>query len=141
MKKRARLTFSGGRITSDFNTNKPMPNFFNSISTLFFMENYKKLYQKDFIKIAHSFDPTNGLNLNIGGEYADRKQLYNTTDFTLIKWKDKEYSSNVPTLIDSSNSFIFGDNKATIISATLTYTPKQPFKYKKDEKWYYIFNH
>ena len=42
MKKRAKIYFSGGRITSDFNANKPMPQFFNSISTLLFTENYHK---------------------------------------------------------------------------------------------------
>ncbi|PCJ00833.1 MAG: hypothetical protein COB15_01815 [Flavobacteriales bacterium] len=134
MKKRARITFSGGRINSDYNALYPMPNFFNSFSTLFFMENYKKLYQKDFAKIGHSFDITNGLNLDASVEYADRKQLYNSTDFTLVKWKDKEYTSNTPTILDSSSSYLFGNNKAATLSGTLTYTPKQPFRYRKDEK-------
>ncbi|MBL4669691.1 MAG: carboxypeptidase-like regulatory domain-containing protein [Flavobacteriales bacterium] len=135
MKKRARFYFSGGRITSDFNSNKPMPNFFNSIATLFFSENYKKLYQKDFALIGNSFDITNGLNLNVSAEYADRTQLFNTSDFTVIKYNDKEYTLNTPSITDSStSSFIFNSHKALNVSAILSYTPKQHFRYRDGNK-------
>lgn len=135
MKKRARIYFSGGRINSDFNSNRPMPNFFNSVSTLLFSENYKKIYQNDFALIEHSFDITNGLNLDVSGEYADRKQLYNTTDFTAVKWKNKGYIFNTPFLIDNSLSqSIFNSHKAMNLSATLSFTPKQPFRYGKGIK-------
>ena len=135
MKKRARFYFSGGRITSDFNSNKPMPKFFNSVATLLFSENYKKLYQKDFATIGHSFDIANGLNLNVSGEYADRKQLFNNTDFTAIKWKDKEYSSNTPALANNTSlQPIFSSHKSMNLSTILSYTPKQPFQYRNNNK-------
>jgi len=133
LKKRAKIYFSAGKINSDYNNNSSMPNFFNSISTLFFIENYKKLYQKEFAVLGHSFDITNGLNLNTSIEYADRAQLFNNTDFTVIKWKDKSYTSNTPPI--SNNNFnALTDNKAFNVSATLSYTPNQYYKYWQDEK-------
>ena len=136
MKKRAHFYFSGGRITNDFNTNSPMPNFFNSLATLFFSENYKKLYQKDYVFIGNSFDISNGLNLNTAVEYADRTELINNSDFKIIK--NKEYTSNIPNLADSSSLFyIFNDNKAFNLKATLSYTPKQYFRYRNDKKQVY----
>ena len=74
LKKRGRIYFSVGKLNNDFNTEGPMPNFFNSLSTLFFTENYKKLYQKEFALVGHSFDLSNGLNLNTSVEYADRSE-------------------------------------------------------------------
>jgi hypothetical protein len=138
MKKRAHFYFSAGKVNDDFNTGGPMPNFFNSLATLFFSDNYKKLYQKEFALIGNSFDLSNGLNLNTSVEYANRTQLFNNSDFKVIKYKNKDYSPNAPTLSDSSNlSFIFNDNIAMNLKATLSYTPKQHFKYKNDEKKMY----
>jgi hypothetical protein len=138
MKKRAHFYFSAGKINDDFNTGGPMPNFFNSLATLLFSDNYKKLYQKEFALIGNSFDLSNGLNLNTSVEYANRTQLFNNSNFKIIKYKNKDYSPNAPPLSDSSNlSFIFNDNIAINLKATLSYTPKQHFRYKNDEKKMY----
>jgi Family of unknown function (DUF5686)/CarboxypepD_reg-like domain len=133
--KRAGFYLSGGRITADFNTNQPMPNFFNSVSTLFFEENYKKLYQKDYALLGHTFDIKNGLSLNTSVEYADRTRLFNTSDFKVIDSKDVAYTINTP--FNSSSDFttgIFSDNKAFNISAKVSYTPKYFYRYKNDRK-------
>jgi len=138
MKKRAHFYFSVGKMNSDFTANSPMPNFFNSLSTLFFSENYKKLYQKEYALVGNSFDLSNGLNLNTSIEYADRTQLFNNSDYKVIKYKNKDYLPNAPTISDSSNlSFIFNDNIALNLKATLSYTPKQFFRYRNDEKKMY----
>ena len=135
MKKRAYFYFSAGKINDDFNTGGPMPNFFNSLSTLFFSDNYKKLYQKEYVLIGNSFDISNGLNLNTTVEYANRTQLFNNSDFKIIKLENKDYTSNTPSLSDSSSlSFIFNDNVAMNLKVTLSYTPKQHFRYRNDKK-------
>ena len=135
MKKRARFYFSVGKINSDFNSEAPMQNMFNSLSTLFFSENYKKLYQKEYLNIGQSFDIKNGMNLNTSIEFADRTRLYNHSDFRVIKRSDKVYSANTPILNNNDTAIaIFEDHKSTSISATLSYTPKQFYRYRKNNK-------
>ena len=135
MKKRGKIYFSVGKINSDYNSESPMPNFFNSVSTLFFSENYKKLYQKNYALLGHSFDLSNGLNLNTSVEYADRTRLFNNTDFKIIKYGNKDYTLNTPFVADSTNySTIYTNNTSLNFKAKLSYTPKQYFIYRKDEK-------
>ena len=89
------LSLSVGVKVSQFNINNPISNFVNDVSTLFFKENYLKLYEKNFAEISFSKEITNGLLGGFKIEYADRKPLFNTTDYTFIQ-KDNPYSSNNP---------------------------------------------
>ena len=53
--------------------------------TLFFKDNYMKLYEKNFATASFSREVFNGLNMTAAVEYAERKPLFNTTDYTVIK--------------------------------------------------------
>jgi hypothetical protein len=89
------LSVSGGTKVNQFNSNEPISNFINSISTLFFRNNFIKLYNKEFLQITYSQDIANGLNLNGKLEYSQRKPLFNTTDYSYFKRNDL-FSSNNP---------------------------------------------
>nr|WP_314897249.1 DUF5686 and carboxypeptidase regulatory-like domain-containing protein [uncultured Flavobacterium sp.] len=93
------LSVSGGTKVNQFNSDEPIGNFINSISTLFFRNNFMKLYHKEFLQIAYSQDIINGLNLNGKLEYSQRKPLFNTTDYSFFK-KEDLYSSNNPLTLD-----------------------------------------
>lgn len=134
-KKRANFYWSVGKTTSDLNNEAPMPNFLNSISTLFFSENYKKLYQKEFINLGHKIDIKNGLTLNTSITYENRTQLYNNSDFKLIKWSEKTYTINRPFLQNIVNySTIFNNNKAFTFDAQLSFTPNYHYRMIGDKK-------
>ena len=92
---RANLSISGGSAVSQFNQAEPISKFINSISTLFFKNNFMKLYNKEFIRTAYGLEITNGIYLNGSLEYESRRPLFNNTDYTLIK-NDDAYSSNNP---------------------------------------------
>ena len=89
------LTISGGTKVNQFNSNQPISNFINSISTLFFRNNFMKLYNKEFLLIIYDQDVANGLNLEGKLEYSQRKPLFNTTDYSYFKSTDL-FSSNNP---------------------------------------------
>ncbi|REG94064.1 DUF5686 and carboxypeptidase regulatory-like domain-containing protein [Flavobacterium aquicola] len=91
----ANIQVSGGTAVAQFNRNEPISPFINSISTLFFKDNYIKLYNLEFAKIEYGQDIANGVNLRGKIDYEQRKPLFNTTDYTFIN-KDKLYSSNNP---------------------------------------------
>lgn len=92
---RANLSISGGSAVSQFNQAEPISKFINSISSLFFKNNYMKLYNKEFLKTSYGLEITNGIYLNGSLAYENRRPLFNNTDYTLIK-NDDAYSSNNP---------------------------------------------
>ncbi len=96
-KSKSYLTLFGGNTVSQFNREEPISKLVNMVSTLFFKDNYMKLYEKNFISAGFSREIVNGLNMSAAIEYAERKPLFNTTDYTLIK-NDDLYTSNNPLL-------------------------------------------
>lgn len=96
----AYVNVSGGIKVNQFNPEEPISKLVNSISTLFFKDNYMKLYNKEFAAISYGQNVANGLNLNGKLEYQQRKPLFNNTDYVLIK-NDQEYTSNNPLLPES----------------------------------------
>ncbi len=89
------LSVNGGSSVSQFNGNNPISNVVNSVSTLFFKNNFMKLYEKNFASVNFGREVVNGLYLNFNAEYSERKPLYNTTDYTILK-SDDLYTSNNP---------------------------------------------
>lgn len=96
-KSKSYLTLFGGNTVSQFNREEPISKLVNMVSTLFFKDNYMKLYEKNFISAGFSREIVNGLNMSAAIEYTERKPLFNTTDYTLIK-NDDLYTSNNPLL-------------------------------------------
>jgi hypothetical protein len=93
----ATLTVFGGIKVNQFNPEEPITKFINSVSSLFFVDNYMKLYNKEFAGATYGQDVGNNFYLKGTLEYQQRKPLFNTTDQTFIK-SDDEYSSNNPLL-------------------------------------------
>ena len=91
----ATISASGGTKTAQFNSAEPISKLINSISSLFFKDNYMKLYNLEFAQLNYSQNVMNGLNLNAKVAYEQRKPLFNTTDYSFFK-RDDTYSSNNP---------------------------------------------
>jgi len=90
------LNISGGTKVNQFNPEEPISPFINSISTLFFKDNYMKLYNKEFAGISYGQDVANGVNLIGKVEYQQRKPLVNNTDHVIIKENSDQFTSNNP---------------------------------------------
>lgn len=91
----ANLELSGGSKIQQFNNDQPISNIINSYSSLYFKNNFMKLYNLEFAKISYSQDIANGVNLIGKIEYQQRKPLFNTTDYSFFH-KNGLYSSNNP---------------------------------------------
>ena len=90
------LNIYGGSTIVQFNPTAITP-IVNSVSTLFFKNNFMKLYEKNAVAASFAREVINGLYMSFNAEYAERKPLFNTTDYTLIK-NDDLYTSNNPLL-------------------------------------------
>ena len=91
------IAVSGGSKVNQFNPEEPIAKLINLFSTLFFKDNYMKLYNKEFLAINYGQDVSNGFYLNGKIEYQQRKPLFNTSDYVLIK-NNHDYTSNNPLL-------------------------------------------
>jgi hypothetical protein len=90
------VTLSGGVTTAQFNSSDPISPLINSVSTLFFEDNYMKLYDKSFAQLAYAQEWFNGFRFISNLSYERRNPLFNTTNYTIINEKGDVYTSNNP---------------------------------------------
>ncbi|MBW6480219.1 MAG: DUF5686 and carboxypeptidase regulatory-like domain-containing protein [Bacteroidales bacterium] len=119
--RRASFNLEGGRRSQDFDANHGIHPTVNAISSLFFQNNFLKLYEKDYVRILHRFDVVNGLVLTTAAEYAQRRPLENHTDFSIAGWMGGEYTPNIPA-IPGLETLIMPVHNAFVIDAKLSYT-------------------
>lgn len=87
---------AGGLATAQFNDRNPIGPFTNMLYSLFDKRNYLKLYEKAFVRVGFSRMIWPGFRLRANAEWADRRELFNTSDNTWYKKDDHDYTSNRP---------------------------------------------
>ncbi|MFC0604504.1 DUF5686 and carboxypeptidase regulatory-like domain-containing protein [Winogradskyella pulchriflava] len=115
---RAFLSLSGGVSTQQFNAANPITPLINSVSSLFFEDNYMKLYDRSFIQLNYSEELFNGFRVYTGLNYERRKALFNTTDQVFYNDKDDAYTSNNP--LDETAYGVAPFETHNIIKANIT---------------------
>lgn len=91
----AQLTLSGGNKIQQFNPDEPISPFINMISSLFFKDNYMKVYGSQFAAAHYSQYVHPNLKINASLNYQHRSNLYNNTSYSFVG-KEREYTSNNP---------------------------------------------
>jgi hypothetical protein len=102
----------GGSKVNQFNPEQPISKLINTVSTLFFKDNYMKLYNKEFFGASYGQYAGNNFYLRGTLEYQQRKALFNTTDQAFIK-SDDVYSSNNPLLPNDNFTPAFDQHHLT----------------------------
>ncbi|WP_323787798.1 DUF5686 and carboxypeptidase regulatory-like domain-containing protein [Psychroserpens sp.] len=90
------LTISGGIQATQFNATDPISRLENTVSTLFFEDNYMKLYDRSFAQVSFTEEIFNGFRLYSFLSYERRKALFNTTEQVFFPEGDDVYTSNNP---------------------------------------------
>ncbi|MDY2587639.1 DUF5686 and carboxypeptidase regulatory-like domain-containing protein [Winogradskyella aquimaris] len=90
------LTLSGGVRAEQFNGSNPITPIGNTIASLFFEENYMKLYERRYVQLNYSEELFNGFRVYSNVSYENRTALFNTTDQAFYPRADKEYLTNNP---------------------------------------------
>mgnify|MGYP000377377605 CR=1 FL=1 len=124
---RPRMSISGGVTTAQFNGRQPIKKFDNLFRSLLRRENYLKIYEKEYARIAYSEEIKNGVYFSSSLEYANRKPLFNTSNYSFARQsKTKPYTSNNPLNPADYANAAFGEHKiATLkIGATFVFNQK-----------------
>jgi Family of unknown function (DUF5686)/CarboxypepD_reg-like domain len=121
---RSSWTFSGGKRVSQFNPDNPIGPVMNELYTLFFRDNYMKIYENYFGSVVYRKRFDNGFRITGSLLYEDRLPLNNTSDFSFFGNKDKQFTPNYPYELISEN---FPPNQALVAGVDLQFKPGQRY--------------
>ncbi len=110
------LNISTGIKTAQFDDRNPISDLVNSGYSLVEKENYMKLYEKTYASASFSREAANGIRFFSTLEYAKRKPLFNTTDYSFWN-KNDTYLTNNPI---NTASIIAPFNKHSIFTANVS---------------------
>ncbi len=114
------LNLTGGSNVVDLNNHEPISSFVNSYYTLFERENYLKLYHKQFASASLSGRITGGWQASATVEWADRRWLPNSNNYSFFKPNGHEFTSNNP-LTPAVDAPLFPENQSFKVSVRTTY--------------------
>jgi hypothetical protein len=116
------VKFKLGRDIVQLNENNPIIPIFNTFTTLMGRKNYMKIYQSDKVEVTVKTYFNNHLKIKGGIAWAERTPLYNETNFSWIKSKDKPYTPNAPYNIEDTST-TFTVHQAFLVNMRMEYRP------------------
>jgi hypothetical protein len=129
---------SGGKYISQFNGTQPVPELFNTESSLLLRDNFFKIYERSFISAVVNKNYGNGWTWKAGMSYQQRLPLENTTDYTWAnKSKTDAYTPNVPTELAAAN---WEKHNAMLVNASVSFSPGYTYTQYPDRKEAYPGN-
>lgn len=138
----SKFIIAGGKDVRQFSSENPIVPLYNSIGTLFYGENYMKIYEAEFVSIRYKKSFEKGFSFDISSSYEKRIPVNNTTDFTFYK-KDF-FTPNYPFRLIPSQ---FPEHKAVLLNAVLSFQggqkyiefPKQKARLGSDKAVYSLY--
>jgi hypothetical protein len=135
-----RLQIEGGRATTQYNSVNPISPTLNTQITLWYRDNFMKIYEREFVSLGLSHEIINGLYFTGSVEYARRKALVNTAGYSLRLRDRKVFSSNNPLAPDNFDP-AFEPHEALLLRLALRIRLDQKYsqypgrKYLEGSKW------
>ena len=118
------LAVSAGKRVNQFNKESPITPIVNSISTLFYGDNFMKTYENYFVAAGFTKNYESGLRINVKALYEDRIPLNNTTNYTFFKKDTINITKNYP-FDKILNQFT--PHQAFILSFDVSFKPGQKY--------------
>ncbi len=121
-----------GKQSDEFSSSGVNP-LVNTVSSLFFRENWMKLYNSTYIIAGHRGDLANGLNLSLSAMYEKREPLDNNATFSIFR-RDRPWSVNLPdnpyvtTSFDGHDPLTIFTHRHISFTSVLAFTPRQHYR-------------
>ena len=131
-----RFYLSGGISTMQFNGRNPIKKLDNLIRSLSRRLNYIKIYEKEFVRIGYSEEIQNGVYFSSSLEYANRKPLFNTSNYSFARQSINDpYTSNNPLEPDNFTNSVFNEHKIATLNIGSTFVFRQKYLSYPDRKF------
>jgi Family of unknown function (DUF5686)/CarboxypepD_reg-like domain len=127
------VVIEGGNRTFQLNRDNPVDPIINDIWSMFFEQNYLKIYERDYLLLGFQKDFTPKFKLEIEVDWSRNRALNNTTDFKIFNNKNRSYTSNTPYNREIGDTY-FPEYKATTVGFGLTFKPWSRFKIRNGRK-------
>lgn len=122
--KRQTWSLSGGKRVTQFNKQSPITPLNNSINTLFWGDNFMKIYENWFGSAGFAKRYESGLRFSVNALYEDRLPINNTTNFTVFKKDSVNIRPNYPI---EKLSQQFTRHQALLFSIDVSIKPGQKY--------------
>jgi hypothetical protein len=134
------ISIEGGSMVSQLNNTDPVSPFINSLYTLYAAKNYLKLFEKKYGQIKFGREWFNGFTGSIHCEFSKNIPLYNTSNITWSRTKNRELTSNNPLQPDDkTNPFSPYESLTFTFSTDYTvgskYITRPDRKVREESKW------
>lgn len=143
--RRRGISLTGGRYVSQFNADNPINANMNTTSTLWFENNFMKIYEKDFGRLSFNYSRLADV-FSVSGnlEYGRRYELSNLENArSWIRWNQFAFSPNAPFNQEYSNKFAakesyyrFETHEALTLNLSVTWRPGQQYRIYNGRKRY-----
>ncbi|NDC78542.1 MAG: carboxypeptidase-like regulatory domain-containing protein [Chitinophagia bacterium] len=113
---------AGGRRVLQFNPANTVYLMSNTVNTLFYGNNFLKIYESAYADVSHTTGLRNGFSLQAGLQYQSRHLLQNTD--TLTFWgRDASRRRFTPNLPSEAAAIGMPDHRALLATLSLTWRP------------------
>lgn len=127
------IKVEGGTYVKQFNDMPSILPIFNSIATLFFENNFMRIYKQDYVQASWEHKVSDKWSFSASGLWSERYALRNHSDVHIIDYKAKNYESNEPVNYDPAN-VTFPFHQAAVFDLGLTYEPKLRYRVQNHYK-------
>jgi hypothetical protein len=130
----SRLTVEGGKYIQQYNDADPIHPIVNDITSLFFGNNFMKLYERNFVEANYRKRFDDKYTFRSSLTWARRQELFNTTDYTFFKKNKEDYTLNAP-INNELNDTAFPTNTAFTVAVGLEARPWQKYRIRNGQKF------
>ncbi|MCP4456623.1 MAG: carboxypeptidase-like regulatory domain-containing protein [Cytophagales bacterium] len=133
-KKFTSFSGGGGQYVSQINESNPVDEFMNTFNSLVYGRSFIKLFEKGFVYGQYQQEIVNGLFMWTRLEYANRNQLFNTSNYS---FKDQTYyEPNQPVNAELADTSI-GQHQALVFDLNLRVRFGQTYQTRPDRRIIY----
>ena len=125
------VSISGGKKVFQYNNNQSISEIANTVNSLYFEENFMKIYEAYFARLAYSQEIGGGFRVSLSTEFQNRFPLENTTDYKWRTVEDKAFTPNYPIELAGQN---MPRNKAFSAGIQLLWKPGSRYMQLPDRK-------
>ncbi|MBN3583871.1 carboxypeptidase-like regulatory domain-containing protein [Algoriphagus aestuarii] len=124
----------GGRYIYQFNSGEPINEQVNAFYSLFFRQNYMKLYEQNFVRTYWAHRVNYGFTYRANLTAASRKELFNTNNYSWYNKEGREYTDNQPENVETSEAS-FSDHDIVKFNTSISWRPGVKYGIRNGRKY------
>jgi len=132
----SRLRIRGGVQLVQFGEREIISPIVNSTYSLFFRQNYLRLFEKKNIKLEYRREMGGGVWIYSEAEYAQKSAVNNSSNSSYFYQDSREYSSNNPLDSRSEGQSLFQDYSGTYLNLNISFRPGQKYMSYPNQRYF-----